>query len=54
MIRCFMDGVINQESKCAKCCIYCEDKCDYRCELSKECKTEDDVFNKDCVHAYEE
>lgn len=54
MIRCFMDGAIDPESKCAKCCIYCEEKCEFRCELSKECKTEDDVFNKDCVNAYGE
>ena len=54
MIRCFMDVTIDPESKCTKCCIYCKEKCDYRCELSKECKTEEDVINRHCVDAYEE
>ncbi len=54
MIRCFMDALIDKDSKCAKCCIYCEEECEYRCELSKQCSCEADVINKDCVHAYEE
>ena len=54
MIRCFMDGLIDESSQCAKCCIYCKEQCEYRCELSKECKAEKDVISKDCVYAYDE
>lgn len=49
-----MDVLIDETSKCAKCCIYCEEKCEYRCELSKECKTENDVFEKDCADAFDD
>lgn len=54
MIRCLMDVAIEPTSKCAKCCIYCKEKCELRCTLSKECNTEEDVFEKDCSNAYEE
>lgn len=49
-----MDALIDKSSQCAKCCIYCEEKCEYRCELSKECKTENDVFEKDCTDAFDD
>ena len=49
-----MDVAIDPESKCAKCCIYCEEECEYRCKLAAECKNEEDVIAADCVNAYEE
>ena len=54
MIRCFMDPLVPQESKCAKCCIYCEEECECRCELAVECETEKKVIEVDCCHAYDE
>ena len=56
MIRCLKDPNISEDSKCAYCCLYCSDKeyCDYYCPLAKECKTEKDIIDRDCVHAYEE
>lgn len=53
MISCFLDPAIPLDSKCSYCCIYCnEDNCDYRCDKSIECKTEERVIESDCPHAY--
>lgn len=53
MIRCFMDALISEDSECAWCCIYCKKECEYRCKLSSECNTEENVFDIDCPNAYE-
>ena len=54
MIRCFMDATLPEDSKCSKCCIYCDDKeCDCYCPIAKEKKTEDAVFESDCIYAEE-
>ena len=53
MIKCLMDPAIGEDSKCAKCCIYCKDNCDLRCELAKEITTEEGIIKSDCPHAYE-
>lgn len=55
MIRCFMDATIDPDSKCAYCCIYCNETfCEYRCIRSKVCKTEKAIIESDCPDAYEE
>ena len=54
MIRCVMDVSIPETDKCAFCCIHCQDTdCEHRCHLSKSCRTEEDVFESDCVDAVE-
>lgn len=55
MLRCFMDTAIDKNSRCGKCCIYCEDKatCEYTCEYIKQGKTENEISGI-CVYAYEE
>ena len=53
MIRCYMD-LVPEDSECAKCCIYCKKDCEFRCEICKECKIEKEIFEADCVYAYEE
>ena len=36
MIKCSLDPSIEEESKCAWCCIHCDEKdCENRCEGSK-------------------
>ena len=54
MIRCTMDMSVEENSKCAWCCIYCNEKeyCDYLCNIVKESNTELDILEKDCIHAY--
>ena len=54
MIRCFMDATIDSNSECAYCCIHCKKECDCRCEVSKQCKTEDEILASGCCNAYEE
>lgn len=45
MIKCLMDISIPEDSKCAKCCIYCEEKdaCEYKCHAIDEWKTEKEI-----------
>ncbi len=47
MIKCLMDVTVPEDSKCAKCCIYCNEKetCECRCPLIIDNITEDDVLN---------
>lgn len=47
MIKCLIDVSILEDSKCSKCCIYCDEKetCKYRCNYTDKCKIEDDVYN---------
>lgn len=53
MIRCLLDAAIPQDSKCAKCCIYCtESNCEYKCPFTLEHKTEKEIIGCSC--AYEE
>lgn len=56
MIRCTMDTSVPEDSKCAYCCIYCNEKnyCDYVCKIVRESNTELDVLERDCNFAYEE
>lgn len=56
MIKCYLDPSVPQDSKCAYCCLYCDEKedCNYYCSLAKGCKTEEEVIKKDCVHAFME
>lgn len=53
MLRCLIDISISENSKCAKCCIYCNEKetCEYRCVGSDRWKTEDDIA-ENCKNNY--
>lgn len=55
MLRCLMDTSVPQDSKCSKCCIYCDDKetCEYVCKMVEEGKGENDIATE-CILAYEE
>ena len=46
MIRCLIDISIPEEDRCAKCCIYCEEKytCSRRCPGVDEWKTEEEIY----------
>lgn len=46
MIKCLIDVSVPEDSKCAKCCIYCDEieKCKCACQKAKELKTEDGVM----------
>lgn len=48
MIKCLMDVTVPEDSKCAKCCMYCSEKetCEYRCPLVTDSVTEDEILNK--------
>lgn len=50
MLRCLIDGSIPLESKCAKCCIHCDEKdtCDYKCCGIEEWGTEEEIA-KNCI-----
>ncbi len=52
MIKCGMDPSIPDDSKCAWCCINCEEKdgCGYICPIVKESRTEDDIYNSTCEY----
>ncbi len=52
MIKCGMDPSVPDDSICAWCCIYCEekDRCEYTCPIVKESKTEDDIYNSTCEY----
>lgn len=45
MIRCTMDMTVPEDSKCAKCCIYCDEKeqCEYCCPNLIKWKTEEEI-----------
>ena len=53
-IRCNKDGLLDEESPCAKCCIYCKDReiCKYVCSYAKEEYTEDEIM-ENCPYACE-
>lgn len=50
MLRCLIDVSIPLESKCAKCCIHCDEKdaCDYKCCGIEEWGTEEGIA-KNCM-----
>lgn len=50
MLNCLMDVLVPEDSKCAKCCIYCDEKdsCEYRCVGLEEWKTEAEIA-KNCI-----
>ena len=54
MLRGLIDISISENSKCAKCCIYCNEKetCEYRCVGSDRWKTEDDIA-ENCTECIE-
>lgn len=52
MIRCLVDNV-PEDSKCARCCIYCNEECECRCGLASECISEESVFEADCPNAFD-
>ena len=51
MIRCLMDQSVPEDSNCAYCCIYCENKyhCDCICPIVDKSKTEDDILKSSCT-----
>lgn len=55
-IRCNKDYILadDEESQCAKCCIYCneKDKCEYMCDYAKEGHTESEIM-ENCKYACE-
>lgn len=55
MLRCTLDIAIPNDSQCAICCLYCNDKekCKYSCQVLSKCQNEDEVV-KYCVYAFEE
>ncbi len=54
MLRCLIDMSIPENNKCAKCCIYCNEKetCEYRCAGIDKWKTECDIA-KNCIEFIE-
>lgn len=46
MLRCLMDISVPEDSKCAKCCLYCEERnvCEYKCCGIDEWKTEEEIY----------
>ena len=48
MIKCLMDVTVPENSKCAKCCIYCDEKetCECVCPFVANHTTEDEILNK--------
>lgn len=46
MIRCLKDISISEDSKCAKCCLHCDEKetCKYKCSEIDKYKSEDDEY----------
>lgn len=52
MIKCTLDCTVPQDSKCAHCCIYCDDKqCNCRCPNVE--KWNEDTIMKICDCAEE-
>lgn len=54
MIRCLIDISVPENSKCAKCCIYCNEKetCENRCIGIDEWKTENNIV-ENCIECIE-
>lgn len=52
-IRCFKDSAIPEDSKCAKCCLYCDEKelCEYKCNGIDLWRTELEIGDN-CSYAY--
>lgn len=55
MLRCLMDMAIPEDSKCAKCCLHCNEKetCEHRC-YGVDLWITEDVIVKNCDLCYEE
>lgn len=53
MIKCLMDVSVPENSKCAKCCIYCDEKnkCNYVCDGIEEWETEENIV-KNCTECF--
>jgi len=56
MIKCLMDVTVPQDSKCAKCCIYCDEKshCESVCEMGAVEGRDENFIACKCINAYEE
>ena len=54
MTKCLMDVSVPEDSKCANCCIQCEEKdtCEYKCYGIEKWKTEEEIA-KNCVECWE-
>ena len=54
MLRCLIDMYIQEDSKCEKCCICCEEKetCIYRCQGIDEWITEENIA-RNCIECTE-
>lgn len=54
MLRCLMNISVPKDSKCAKCCFYCEEKstCKCKCLGIEEWKTEEEIA-KNCIECSE-
>lgn len=54
IIKCLMDVSVPEDSKCANCCIQCEEKdtCEYKCYGIEKWKTEEEIA-KNCVECWE-
>lgn len=54
MLRCLIDISVPENSKCAKCCIYCNEKetCENRCIGIDEWKTESNI-SENCIECIE-
>ena len=55
MLNCLKDVLVPEDSKCAKCCIYCseKEKCEYVCFGLEEWKTEAEIA-KNCIECEDE
>ena len=52
VINVFNDMSVPEDSKCAKCCLHCEEKETYRCQGIDEWKTEENIA-KNCIECTE-
>ena len=50
MLKCLIDISISEDSKCSKCCFYCDEKdsCEYKCAGLEEWETEEEIENN-CI-----
>lgn len=51
-IRCVDDISVPEDSKCARCCIYCKEECELRCHGSVIWETEENIL-KNCTSCVE-
>ena len=53
VIGCCMDVGVDRDSRCAKCCIYCDDKdtCEYSCEGLVQWNRNESEIAKNCTFA---